>query len=224
VPAAPGALPPPSSSPWSKAATPAWLNIGRSGSGLSGPPAPAPGVPPLQAGPAPIHRSSSHPHPAAGLDPVQAGVPWLPLSRTASPLPDRSSASPSQRRHAAHASDGSFRQQARVDSSDLKIQQRRVQWKEGVVMFSILHTLSLHNATPNHYTPIPLHPPLLNTQDRLAPAAESAAAYRPTGPVLRGPSQPLLAQDGGGPVPTAAGGSAGLGAPYTASSTRTAGV
>jgi len=39
-----------------------------------------------------------------------------------------------------------------------------VQWKQGVVMFSMLHTLLLHHATPSHYTPIPLHPPLMNLQ------------------------------------------------------------
>jgi len=41
-----------------------------------------------------------------------------------------------------------------------------VQWKQGVMMFSMLHTLLLRNATPNHYTPIPLHPPLMNLQVR----------------------------------------------------------
>ena len=43
-----------------------------------------------------------------------------------------------------------------------QIQHRGVQWKQGVVAYVILCVVSLHNATPVHRTPLPLHPPLLN--------------------------------------------------------------
>jgi len=39
-----------------------------------------------------------------------------------------------------------------------------VQWKQGVVASVMLCTASLENAAPNHCTPLPLHPTLLNTQ------------------------------------------------------------
>ena len=45
----------------------------------------------------------------------------------------------------------------------VKIHQREVQWKQGVVFCMILHTSSLRSATPIHCTPLRLHPPLMNT-------------------------------------------------------------
>ena len=46
----------------------------------------------------------------------------------------------------------------------VKIRQRGVQWKQGVVMRMLLCTSLLYNTTPIHCTPLPLHPPLMNTQ------------------------------------------------------------
>ena len=40
------------------------------------------------------------------------------------------------------------------------ILQRGVQWKQGVVICVVLYTILLHNTTPIHCTPLPLHPPL----------------------------------------------------------------
>ena len=45
----------------------------------------------------------------------------------------------------------------------LKIHQRGVQWKQGVVIYIMSYTSSLHNTTPIHCTPLPLHPPVVNT-------------------------------------------------------------
>ena len=45
----------------------------------------------------------------------------------------------------------------------IKIHQRGVQWKRGVVIYMMLHTSLLSNTTPIHCTPLPLHPPLMNT-------------------------------------------------------------
>ena len=42
--------------------------------------------------------------------------------------------------------------------------QRGVQWKQGVVMYMMLHTSLLYNTSPIHCTLLPLHPPLMNTQ------------------------------------------------------------
>ena len=42
----------------------------------------------------------------------------------------------------------------------LYIPQRRVQWKQGVVIYMTLYTSLLYNTTPIHCTPDPLHPPL----------------------------------------------------------------
>jgi len=39
-----------------------------------------------------------------------------------------------------------------------------VQWKQGVVIYIMSCAASLHSAAPIHCTPLPLHPPLLNTQ------------------------------------------------------------
>ena len=46
----------------------------------------------------------------------------------------------------------------------IKIHQRGVQWKQGVVMYMMLYTGSLHNTTFIQFTPIPLHPPVMNTR------------------------------------------------------------
>ena len=43
------------------------------------------------------------------------------------------------------------------------IPQRGVQWKQGVVTCTMLYTSLLCNTTPIHCTPLPLHPPLMNT-------------------------------------------------------------
>ena len=48
--------------------------------------------------------------------------------------------------------------------SAIYIPQRGVQWKEGVVIHMPLYTSLLYNTTPIHCTPLPLHPPLMNTQ------------------------------------------------------------
>ena len=45
----------------------------------------------------------------------------------------------------------------------LKIHQRGVQWKQGVVICMMLYTSLWYNATPIHCTPLPLHPPVMNT-------------------------------------------------------------
>ena len=46
----------------------------------------------------------------------------------------------------------------------IKIHQRGVQWKQGVVIYMMLCTSLLYNATQIHCTPLPLHPTVLNTQ------------------------------------------------------------
>ena len=45
----------------------------------------------------------------------------------------------------------------------LKIHQRGVQWKQGVVIHMMLCTTLLCNATPIRCTPLRLHPPVMNT-------------------------------------------------------------
>ena len=47
-----------------------------------------------------------------------------------------------------------------------KINQRGVQWKQGVVIYMMLYTSWLHNSAPIHCTPLPLHPPVMNTHSR----------------------------------------------------------
>ena len=39
-----------------------------------------------------------------------------------------------------------------------------VQWKQGVVICMVLYTILLYNPAPIHCTPLPLHPPVMNTQ------------------------------------------------------------
>ena len=64
----------------------------------------------------------------------------------------------------------------------VKIQQRGVQWKQGVVIYIMSCTVSLHNANPIHCTPLPLHPPLLNTQwDERAARARIQLRENPSG-------------------------------------------
>ena len=48
------------------------------------------------------------------------------------------------------------------DAAFLKIHQRGVQWKRGVVIYMMLHTSSLHHAAHIHCTPFPLHPLVMN--------------------------------------------------------------
>ena len=48
----------------------------------------------------------------------------------------------------------------------IKIQQRGVQWKQGVVVYMMLLAVLLYNTTPIHCTPLRLHPSLMNTQVR----------------------------------------------------------
>ena len=48
----------------------------------------------------------------------------------------------------------------------LKIHQRGVQWKKGVVICMLLYTTLSYNTTPIRCTPLPLHPPVMNTQRR----------------------------------------------------------
>ena len=43
------------------------------------------------------------------------------------------------------------------------IPQRGVQRKQGVVIYMTLYTSLLYNTTPIHCTPLPLHPPVMNT-------------------------------------------------------------
>ena len=45
----------------------------------------------------------------------------------------------------------------------VKILQRGVQWKQGIVICMTLCISLLHNTTPIHCTPLPLHPPVMNT-------------------------------------------------------------
>ena len=49
------------------------------------------------------------------------------------------------------------------DLMRLKIHQRGVQWKQGVVICMLLYTSLLYNTAPIHRTPLPLHPPVMNT-------------------------------------------------------------
>ena len=50
-----------------------------------------------------------------------------------------------------------------LHNKQLKIHQRGVQWKQGVVICMLLCTSLLYKTTPIHCTPLPLHPPLMNT-------------------------------------------------------------
>ena len=39
-----------------------------------------------------------------------------------------------------------------------------MQWKQGAVIYMMLYTSLSYNTTPIHSTPLPLHPPAMNTQ------------------------------------------------------------
>ena len=56
-----------------------------------------------------------------------------------------------------------FRLVLAVGYNMFKIHQRGVQWKQGVVVYTILQAVLLCNTTPIHCTPLPLHPPVMNT-------------------------------------------------------------
>ena len=53
----------------------------------------------------------------------------------------------------------------------LKIHQRGVQWKQGVVIHMMLYTSLLYITTQIHCTPLPLHPPVMNTHIQCTPRA-----------------------------------------------------
>ena len=57
----------------------------------------------------------------------------------------------------------------RILLETLKIHQRGVQWKQGVVIYMMLYTSLLYHAPPIHCTPLPLHPPVMNTQTHPKP-------------------------------------------------------
>ena len=65
------------------------------------------------------------------------------------------------------------RRSQRSEAWALKIHQRGVQWKQGVVIYMMLCTSLLYNTTPIHCTPLPLHPPVMNTQ---APGTRASRA------------------------------------------------
>ena len=56
------------------------------------------------------------------------------------------------------------RREANVQDLAHAIHRRGVQWKQGVVIYMMLHTNLLYNTTPIHCTPLSLHPPVMNTQ------------------------------------------------------------
>ena len=49
----------------------------------------------------------------------------------------------------------------------IKIHQRGLQWKQGVVTCLVLYTILLYNTTPIHCTPLRLHPPVMNTHSSI---------------------------------------------------------
>ena len=51
-----------------------------------------------------------------------------------------------------------------VQKLSIKIHQRGVQWKQAVVIYMMLYTSLLYDTTPIHCTPLPLHPPVMHTQ------------------------------------------------------------
>ena len=52
-----------------------------------------------------------------------------------------------------------------------------MQWKQGVVIHMMLYTSLLYHTTPIHCTPLLLHPPVMNTQERWPqPASEGRVA------------------------------------------------
>ena len=63
------------------------------------------------------------------------------------------------------------------------IPQRGVQWKQGVVIYMMLHTSLLHHTTPIRCTPLRVPPPVMNTQN----CADSSAAWIGRGETGRSP-------------------------------------
>ena len=57
----------------------------------------------------------------------------------------------------------------KAEAATLYILQRGVQWKHGVVIRVVLYTILLYNTIPIHCTPLPLHPPVMNTHTRRSP-------------------------------------------------------
>ena len=53
------------------------------------------------------------------------------------------------------------------NTTNTYIPQRGVQWKQGVMMCMLLYASLLYDTTPIHCTPLPLHPPVMNTQIRV---------------------------------------------------------
>ena len=53
-----------------------------------------------------------------------------------------------------------------IRGKSLKIHQRGVQWKQGVVIDMMLCYSLLYHTTPIHCTPLPLHPPVMNAHSR----------------------------------------------------------
>ena len=67
----------------------------------------------------------------------------------------------------------------RIFLVSLKIHQMGVQWKQGVVVYMMLYTSLLHDTTPMHCTPLPVHSPVMNTQSLLgSPGAPAALRLR----------------------------------------------
>ena len=63
---------------------------------------------------------------------------------------------------------GSFPMDKIPLGSDLKIHQRGVQWKQGVVICMMLYTSLLYSTTPIHYTPLRIYVNgLFDTYDRV---------------------------------------------------------
>ena len=58
----------------------------------------------------------------------------------------------------------------------LKIHQRGVQWKQGVVFYMMLYTSLSYSTTPIHFTPLPLHPPGMSTQQHFCRLRRSPSA------------------------------------------------
>ena len=53
----------------------------------------------------------------------------------------------------------------RVGTKFSRFIKRGVQWKQGVMIYMMLYSL-LYDTTPVHRAPLPLHPPVMNTQVR----------------------------------------------------------
>ena len=63
----------------------------------------------------------------------------------------------------------------------IEIHQRGVQWKQSVVIDLMLYTSFLYNTTPIHCTPIPLHPPVMNTHRSTSPFSDREGDSGPRG-------------------------------------------